>query len=53
MLMNNYSVVEIHGIILDSPFQSLKSLIIELGAKRSDLPKLFVQGFYYLIKNTL
>lgn len=53
MLNNNYTNAEIHGLILDSPFQSLKKLIVQLGAKRTDLPKFFVQAFYHIIKGTL
>lgn len=51
--MNNYSNTEIHGLILDSPFQSLKKLIVELGAKRTDIPKIFIHPFYHFIKGTL
>lgn len=53
MMMENRTEVEIHGIVLDSPFQSLKKLIIELGAKRSNLPQFCVHAFYFLIQSTL
>lgn len=53
MSMYNCTCVEIYGLILDSPFQSLKKLIVELGVKRTDLPKFFMQAFYHVIKGTL
>jgi pimeloyl-ACP methyl ester carboxylesterase len=53
MSMNTNNGVEICGLILDSPFQSLKKLIVELGAKQTELPKLFIQAFYHMIKGTL
>jgi hypothetical protein len=53
MSMINSSCPEIYGMILDSPFQSLKQLIVELGVKRTELPKFVMEGFYHIIKGTL
>lgn len=53
MLMTNSKPIQIRGIILDSPFKSLKQLIIELGIKRTQMPSPLVHAFYFLIKPSL
>ena len=53
MMNVNYLPYDILAIILDSPFKSFKQLIIEIGAKRSELPQFLVHAGYFFIKKTL
>lgn len=45
--------IEIVGCILDSPFSSLKQIILEIGRSKSRFPKIAISAGYHLIKGTL
>jgi hypothetical protein len=45
--------VNVVGGIYDSPFYSLEKLTLELGAKNSNLPELFLKPLIYFLKSSL
>ena len=45
--------IEIVGCILDSPFSSLKKIILEIGLKKSRFPRVAISAAFHLIKGTI